>query len=324
VFIAVLLLTVAPLLLAGRTLLSERLATIEADERGHVQLAIRLLDKELFEIAGDLAVTTGSSAVVGFALDPSRTSRRDASGYLARIARSYGRYPVIQILDVHGRELFRFHHSESASKLAPEGELGDLSDQPFVQAALALRADQVHLSEHRGALTLLLGVFFSYFATGFLGTTPGGSGFIMASGAGAYVASALSAGLLAKRFGELCIMLVGAAVSAVGLASTGTFVTEPRLLAVCLTALGIGWAMLMLPGYPLITNQGGKVRIGFYTGMYYLFAASASVFSPAVACRQGVVTRRARRGSALQRRSSPTLVGSGTLGGVLAALGAAP
>lgn len=149
--------------------------------------------------------------------------------------------------------------------------------------------------DHRGALVLLFGVFASYFAysaaeaqfssfaTGFLGATPGGAGFTMAAASLAYVAFALPAGWLAKRFGELRIMILGAGLGAIGLALAGLFVLDTRLLAVFLAVLGVAWAMLMVPGYPLVANQGGRTRIGFYTGMYYLFAAAAAVVSPAFA-----------------------------------------
>jgi hypothetical protein len=147
----------------------------------------------------------------------------------------------------------------------------------------------------RGALVLLLGVFASYFgysaaeaqfssfATGFLGATPGSAGFTMAAASIAYVAAALPAGWAAKRFGELRVMIVGAGLGTVGLALAGIFVLDARLLAAFLVVLGAAWAMLMVPGYPLVANQGGRTRIGFYTGLYYLFGAAASVVSPAVA-----------------------------------------
>lgn len=149
--------------------------------------------------------------------------------------------------------------------------------------------------DHRGALVLLLGVFASYFgysaaeaqfssfATGFLGATPGRAGFTMASASVAYVAFALPAGWLAHRFGELRIMIAGAGLGAVGLALAGGFVRDPVLLPIFLAVMGSAWAMLMVPGYALVANQGGRTRIGFYTGMYYLFAAAASVVSPALA-----------------------------------------
>lgn len=147
----------------------------------------------------------------------------------------------------------------------------------------------------QGALVLLLGVFASYFAysaaeaqfssfaTGFLGATPGSAGFTLAAASLAYVAWALPAGWLAKRFGELRVMIAGAAIGTVGLALAGLVVLDPRLLAAFLAMLGMAWAMLMVPGYPLVANQGGRTRIGFYTGLYYLFGAAASVVSPAVA-----------------------------------------
>lgn len=149
--------------------------------------------------------------------------------------------------------------------------------------------------DRRGALALLLGVFasffgysaaeaqFSSFATGYLGSTPGQAGFTMAAASLAYVGFALPAGWLANRFGELRVMVAGAGLGTLGLALAGVFVLDPQLLAVFLAMTGMAWAMLMVPGYPLVANQGGRTRIGFYTGLYFLFGAAASVVSPALA-----------------------------------------
>lgn len=147
----------------------------------------------------------------------------------------------------------------------------------------------------RGALVLLLGVFASYFgysaaeaqfssfATGFLGATPGRAGFTMAAASVSYLTFALPAGWLAHRFGELRVMIAGATLGAVSLGFAGVFVRDPLLFPILLAVMGSAWAMLMVPGYALVANQGGRTRIGFYTGMYYLFAAAASVVSPALA-----------------------------------------
>lgn len=146
----------------------------------------------------------------------------------------------------------------------------------------------------RGALLVLVGLFlaffgyssaeaqFSSFATQTLGTSPGGAGIALGAASGAYVLAAMPAGWLARRYGELRVMRWGAGVLVVALAASGLLVSDGPMLNVCLAFLGAGWSLIMVPGYPLVANQGGRERIGFFTGMYYFFGAAAAIVGPAI------------------------------------------
>jgi MFS family permease len=46
---------------------------------------------------------------------------------------------------------------------------------------------------------------------------------------------------------------------------------------------GVGWALVLVPGYPLVANQGGRDRVGFFTGLYYLFGSGAAIVAPGTA-----------------------------------------
>lgn len=45
---------------------------------------------------------------------------------------------------------------------------------------------------------------------------------------------------------------------------------------------GISWALINVQAYPLVADLGGTTKIGFFTGMYYLFSMAASVIAPAL------------------------------------------
>src|SRR5690606_41840592 len=45
---------------------------------------------------------------------------------------------------------------------------------------------------------------------------------------------------------------------------------------------GAAWALVQVPAYPLVVNQGGPAQTGFYTGMYYLFGSAASIAGPPI------------------------------------------
>ena len=98
---------------------------------------------------------------------------------------------------------------------------------------------------------------------------------------GAFVLAALPAGAVARRLGSLPTMCVGAAVLALALLTA--FVRfDPTVLAVSMAIAGAGWAAVLVPAYPLVVGLGGRDRIGFYTGMYYLFGSGAAIIAPAL------------------------------------------
>ncbi len=145
----------------------------------------------------------------------------------------------------------------------------------------------------RGALWLLVGLFacffgfaaveaqFSVLVTESLGASGGEAGRMLGLASGAFVLSALPAGLAARRLGALTTMRVGAAVLALALlVAFARF--DPHVLAVCMALAGVGWAAVLVPAYPLVAGLGGRERTGFYTGMYYLFGSGAAIVAPAL------------------------------------------
>jgi MFS family permease len=55
------------------------------------------------------------------------------------------------------------------------------------------------------------------------------------------------------------------------------------LTAIVLVLAGAAWALVNVQAYPLVADLGGRDRIGFFTGLYYLFSMGAAVMAPALA-----------------------------------------
>lgn len=148
------------------------------------------------------------------------------------------------------------------------------------------------LPARRGPLLVLLGLFccffgfaaveaqFSVVATESLAVSGGEAGQMLGLASAAFVAMAFPAGVLARRKGALRTMRLGAlGLAAALLVAFSLF--DPLVIALCMAVAGAGWALLLVPAYPLVAGQGGPARTGFYTGMYYLFGSAAAIVAPA-------------------------------------------
>ena len=150
---------------------------------------------------------------------------------------------------------------------------------------------QLVIEERGGAGVLLLAVFavffgysaleaqFSTYATQTLGISAGMAGPTIAATMIAYVVMAVPAGRLARRIGSANTMRLGALTMALS-ATMAALVDDVASARVVLALGGAAWALVQVPAYPLVVNQGGEARTGFYTGMYYLFGSAASVAGP--------------------------------------------
>jgi maltose/moltooligosaccharide transporter len=167
---------------------------------------------------------------------------------------------------------------------------GAVQDDAPVLRGLLRDVRELAGAAHRGPAWLLLGLFFCFFgfaaveaqfsvlATETLGFTGGQAGRLLGTASAAFVLLALPAGLAGRRFGELRTMRGGALLLAAALV-VATAAPAP-LLAACLALAGAGWAFVLVPAYPLVADQGGRDRVGFYTGLYYLFGSGAAIVAP--------------------------------------------
>ncbi|MDF1523125.1 MAG: MFS transporter [Trueperaceae bacterium] len=146
----------------------------------------------------------------------------------------------------------------------------------------------------RGALPLLGGLFaaffgfaaveaqFSAFATEALAVGAGRAGTLLGTASAAFVLVAFPAGAWARRVGERAAMRLGAAVLVAALPVAG-LLPDGLALSAALVVFGAGWALVVVPAYPLVADLGGCDRVGLLTGLYYLVGSSAAIVAPGVA-----------------------------------------
>ena len=181
----------------------------------------------------------------------------------------------------------------AAQRHPPHVSTGTIQDDAPLVGALLRDLRSLTQRSQRRALWLLAGLFacffgfaaveaqFSVLATETLGVSGGDAGRMLGFASGAFVLAALPAGAVARRLGSLPTMCVGAAVLALALLTA--FVRfDPTVLAVAMAIAGAGWAAVLVPAYPRVVGLGGRDRIGFYTGMYYLFGSGAAIVAPAL------------------------------------------
>ena len=180
----------------------------------------------------------------------------------------------------------------SAQRHPPFVASGAVAEEAPLLSALLRDVRALGEADRRGPALLLLGLFccffgfaaveaqFSVMATETLGTSGGEAGQLLGLASVAFALLALPAGFVARRMGGLRTMRLGALLLVVALLLA--FVTmEVRVMAACMALAGAGWALVLIPGYPLVAGQGGRDRVGFYTGMYYLFGSGAAIVAPA-------------------------------------------
>ena len=175
----------------------------------------------------------------------------------------------------------------------PHVSSGSVQEEAPLFGALARDVRALVAPAQRGPALLLAGLFccffgfaaieaqFSVLATESLGVSGGRAGQLLGLASGAFVLTALPAGLLSRRLGPLLVMRAGALALALALL-VAFALFEPLVIALCMVLAGASWALLLVPAYPLVAGQGGRERVGFYTGMYYLFGSGAAIVAPAL------------------------------------------
>ena len=115
-----------------------------------------------------------------------------------------------------------------------------------------------------------LDAMFPIYGVNVLGLTPGRAAFILTAFAGAFLVAAFFAGLIGTRLGKIPTMLVGLGAIPVLFVVAAPIRNVTVLMGVFVVG-GLAWALVNVQAMPLIADLGGRNRIGFYIGMYYLF-----------------------------------------------------
>ena len=115
-----------------------------------------------------------------------------------------------------------------------------------------------------------LDAMFPIYGVNVLGLTPGRAAFILTAFAGAFLVAALLAGIIGTRLGKIPTMLIGLGSIPV-IFIVAAQIRDVTVLMGVFVVGGLAWALVNVQAMPLIADLGGRNRIGFYIGMYYLF-----------------------------------------------------
>ncbi len=126
-----------------------------------------------------------------------------------------------------------------------------------------------------------LDAMFPIYGVETLGLTEGRAAFILTSFAGSFLLFALLAGVIGTRIGKIPAMLIGLAIVPV-LFLLAIPVREPLVIMGIFVAAGFAWALVNVQAMPLIADLGGRDRIGFYIGLYYIFTMTGQMVGPFV------------------------------------------
>jgi maltose/moltooligosaccharide transporter len=124
-----------------------------------------------------------------------------------------------------------------------------------------------------------LDAMFPLYGVNELGLSEGRAAFILTAFVGSFLLFALLCGMIGTRYGKIPTMLAGL------LALTALFlIAAPirsitAIVAVFLVG-GFAWGLVNVQAMPLIADLGGRDRIGFYVGMYYLFTMFGQMLGP--------------------------------------------
>lgn len=135
-------------------------------------------------------------------------------------------------------------------------------------------------------LTCYLGLggvqaMFPIYAVSTLGLTEGEAATVLVAFAGSFLATAVLAGLIASRVGELRTMLAGATLLGV-LVLAALPVRSVGLVLSVLAMIGFAWALIDVPSLPVVADLGGRERIGLHVGLFYVFTMSGQMLGPFV------------------------------------------
>ena len=178
-------------------------------------------------------------------------------------------------------------------------------DLDEVQAAKSIREGMRQLikPESRGQLFIFTAIFlyfigytavealFTVYAVEHLNMEAGTAGFTLGFFSLAFVIFAIPAGLIGKKRGKAPTMLIGLILLPLificipllpFLQNVVPGIDQVLLLQIVLFIGGIAWSLVNVQAYPLAADLGGKSKIGYFTGLYYLFSMMAAIIAPGV------------------------------------------
>ncbi|ADH98198.1 MFS transporter [Salisediminibacterium selenitireducens] len=162
---------------------------------------------------------------------------------------------------------------------------------------------KILLPDFRGQFYILLAIFiyfigyaavealFTVYAVEHLGMAEDAAGFTLGFFSLSFVLFAIPAGIIGTKIGKAPAMSIGLLalpavfflIPTLPLIDGAVFgMSHLTLLPIVLLIGGIFWAFVNVQAYPLVADLGGTNKIGFFTGLYYLFSMGASIIAPGV------------------------------------------
>ena len=184
----------------------------------------------------------------------------------------------------------------------PKEHASTSQEQPDLRRAVV----EVLNDPDRSALRILLAIFFWFvaynaieafftlYAQNYLGL-PGGDGArLLGQLSLIFVLFALPAGYIGARFGRRNTIMIG--IVLMSFLMLTMFFLKPDILLIQVTQLpvlgvvpvigillmcaGAAWSLINVNSLPMVVDMTDDVRIGTYTGLYYLFATLAAIAGP--------------------------------------------
>ena len=124
-----------------------------------------------------------------------------------------------------------------------------------------------------------LNAMFPIYGVETLGLTEGRANFILTSFAASFLVFAVFAGFVGTKIGKIPAMLWGLIMVPV-LFLMAVPVREPWIISGIFVLGGLGWALINVQAMPLIADFGGRDKVGFYIGLYYVFTMIGQMMGP--------------------------------------------
>jgi len=168
------------------------------------------------------------------------------------------------------------HSPRSSSNPIKEAVTGirDLLKPGYTGQFLILLAMLTYFIGYAG-----LNAMFPIYGVETLGLSEGRANFLLTSFAGSFLVFAIFAGFIGTKIGKIPAMLWGLLLVP-GLFLMAIPVRAPWLIALIFVFGGLGWALVNVQAMPLIADFGGRDRVGFYIGLYYVFTMIGQMVGP--------------------------------------------
>ena len=152
--------------------------------------------------------------------------------------------------------------------------IGEIIDNPEKSALFILLAIFAWFIGYNAIET-----FWTTYGKEFLGIKESSAAAMLTYTSAAFLLMALPSGFIATRFGRRRTILAGLAIMLL-LTLGGFFITNMLYLTVMLILAGVGWALVNINSFPMVSDIAPPGRIGSYTGLYYFFSMLAAITAP--------------------------------------------